>query len=169
MKYRYQSGSVTHEVELERRGESYRATIDGRSFDVEVLNAGWGALSLLLIDPSSHLRPHLVYWAVEGEVKWLSSHGCTFRLERPKARRSHGAGGAASGEGLRAPMPARVRAVQVAEGELVEAGQTLLLLEAMKMEIRLQAPRSGRVARLLASTGDTVEREQVLVELESEG
>ena len=65
-------------------------------------------------------------------------------------------------------MPARVRALQVAEGERVEAGQTLLLLEAMKMEIRLQAPRAGRIARLLASTGESVEREQVLVELESE-
>ena len=46
------------------------------------------------------------------------------------------------------------------------AGQTLLLLEAMKMEIKLTSPRAGRVARLLAKQGETVERDQVLVELE---
>jgi biotin carboxyl carrier protein len=62
-------------------------------------------------------------------------------------------------------MPAQVRAVQVSEGDSVEAGQTLLLLEAMKMEIRVQAPHAGRVARLLARPGDTVERDQVLVEM----
>jgi|BarGraNGADG00212_2_1021979.scaffolds.fasta_scaffold02903_3 3-methylcrotonyl-CoA carboxylase alpha subunit len=168
MKYRYQSGFVIYEVVLERRGESYRVTIDGQVYDVEVLNAETGALSLRLSDPTGSVRSHVVYWAAEGGVKWLSSHGCTYRLERPTPRRSRSARGAAPEDSLRAPMPARVRAVQVAEGDAVEAGQTLLLLEAMKMEIRLQAPRAGRVARLLASTGETVEREQVLVELESE-
>jgi pyruvate carboxylase subunit B len=63
-------------------------------------------------------------------------------------------------------MPAQVREVRVREGDLVEKGQTLLLLEAMKMEIRLQAPHGGRVARLLASAGSQVDRDQVLVELE---
>jgi biotin carboxyl carrier protein len=168
MKYRYQSGSVTYEVILEPHGESCRVTIDGRVYDVEVLNAEGGALSLRLSDPAGTVRPHLIYWAAEGDVKWLSSHGCTYRLERPRPRRSRNAPGAASEDSLRAPMPARVRAVQVAEGDAVEAGQTLLLLEAMKMEIRLQAPRAGRIARLLASLDETVEREQVLVELESE-
>jgi biotin carboxyl carrier protein len=65
-------------------------------------------------------------------------------------------------------MPAQVRAVQVAEGEQVEKGQTLLLLEAMKMEIRVRAPGAGRVARLLVSPGQAVEKEQVLVEVREE-
>jgi acetyl/propionyl-CoA carboxylase alpha subunit len=168
MKYRYGSGLVTYEVVLDRHGENYRATIAGQVYDVEVLNAEPGALSLRLSDPTGSVRPHLIYWAAVGEVKWLSSRGCTYRLERPTPRRSRNAPGSVPEDSLRAPMPARVRAVQVAEGDAVEAGQTLLLLEAMKMEIRLQAPRAGRVARLLASLGETVEREQVLVELESE-
>jgi biotin carboxyl carrier protein len=65
-------------------------------------------------------------------------------------------------------MPAQVRAVLVAEANLVESGQTLMLLEAMKMEIKLQAPRRGRVVRLPVQEGQSVDRDQVLVELSEE-
>ena len=63
-------------------------------------------------------------------------------------------------------MPGQVRAVNVAEGESVTKGQTLLVLEAMKMEIRIQAPRDGKVAKLFVQQGQTVEREQMLIEIE---
>ena len=53
---------------------------------------------------------------------------CTFRLDRPRPRSSRGAVGSAPEDTLRAPMPAQVRAVQVNEGDTVEAGQTLGLL-----------------------------------------
>jgi len=56
--------------------------------------------------------------------------------------------------------------VNVAEGDAVESGQTLLVLEAMKMEIRIQAPMDGVVARLAVGEGDTVEREEFLVEVD---
>ena len=59
-----------------------------------------------------------------------------------------------------------MRAVQAAEGDLVEAGQTLLLLEAMKMEIRVHAPRDGTVKKLFVEQGQTVEREQLLIEVQ---
>ncbi len=170
MKYRYQSGDMIYEVELERHGEGYRVTINGEVHDLEVLDAQPGALSLRFGDQAGPLaisRPQTVYWGAEGDAKWLSYQGCTYRLDRPATRRSGKAAGAPE-DSLRAPMPARVRAVQVAEGDMVEAGQTLLLLEAMKMEIRLQSPRQGRVARLLARPGEQVEREQVLVELTTE-
>lgn len=64
-------------------------------------------------------------------------------------------------------MPAQVRTVFVQAGEQVEKGDDLLLLEAMKMEIRLRAPYTGRIRRVLAAEGDTVERDQILVEIES--
>jgi biotin carboxyl carrier protein len=180
MKYRYQSGSTVYEVMLERHGEGYRVTINGEAYDFEVLDAQPGALTLRQVPPDTGAQacghdvgrlepqgaPLAVYWGAEGEVKWLSSGGCSYRLMRPSERRGRGAAGGAAEDTLRAPMPAQVRAVQVAEGDAVAAGQTLLLLEAMKMEIRLQSPRQARVARLLAQPGATVERDQVLVELE---
>jgi biotin carboxyl carrier protein len=67
---------------------------------------------------------------------------------------------------LVAPMPGVVRTVNVSEGDAVIKGQTLLLLEAMKMEIRVQAPREGVVKKLFVKMGQTVEREQILIEIE---
>ena len=172
MKYRYQSGDTVYEVLLERHGDGYRVTVDGQAYDLEVLDAQPGALSLRFgqqgdaIRPDAAFRPRVVYWGAEGDVKWMSSGGCTYRLDRPSERRRGGAGAAGSENTLRAPMPAQVRAVRVAEGDVVEAGQTLLLLEAMKMEIKLTSPRAGRIARLLAKQGETVDRDQVLIELE---
>ncbi len=173
MRYRYQSGDIIYEVTLERHGDGYRVTVNGQVHDLEVLDAQPGALSLRFKDQAASSapdvsRPQTIYWGAEGDVKWLSSQGCSYRLDRPRPARTRGALGGAPEDSLRAPMPAQVRAVQVAEGDEVEAGQTLLLLEAMKMEIRLTSPRKGRVGRLLAKAGEQVEREQVLIELQPE-
>jgi pyruvate carboxylase subunit B len=56
--------------------------------------------------------------------------------------------------------------VNVEEGETVSKGQTLLVLEAMKMEIRIHAPREGVIQKLFVKQGQTVEREQILIEIE---
>jgi acetyl/propionyl-CoA carboxylase alpha subunit len=165
MKYRYQSGETVYEVLLEGHGDGYRVTINGERYEVEVLDAGGGSFTLRL-GGGETLAPRVVYWGADGEAKWLSSGGCAYRLERPRERRRGGAVGGSGDNALRAPMPAQVRAVQVGEGDEVAAGQTLLLLEAMKMEIKLSSPRAGKVARILVKQGQTVEREQILVELE---
>jgi biotin carboxyl carrier protein len=162
MRYRFDAGGRTYEVVLERYGDRYQATVDGQPFELEILDVQPGALSLRFED-----RPVVLYWAADGDQKWIASRGCSYRLEKPSPRRGRLARQAAGEDSLRAPMPAQVRLVQVASGEEVEPGQTLLVLEAMKMEIRLQAPRRGRVARLLVQAGQAVERDQVLVELEN--
>ncbi len=64
---------------------------------------------------------------------------------------------------LHAPMPGKVIKVNVAEGEKVEEGQILLVLEAMKMEHSLRAPHPGTVREIRVSAGDQVEANQVLV------
>ena len=63
-------------------------------------------------------------------------------------------------------MPGKILAVKVVEGEVVEDGQTLVLLEAMKMENALTAEGQARVASIHVADGDLVELGQVLVELE---
>ena len=67
---------------------------------------------------------------------------------------------------IRAIIPGRVASVAVTPGDAVEAGQTLLAVEAMKMQNELRAPRSGTVSRVAASAGATVEVGDVLVVLE---
>ena len=62
----------------------------------------------------------------------------------------------------------QVRTVNVREGDTVTKGQTLLVLEAMKMEIRIQAPQDGVVTKSFVEQGQTVEREQILMEIEQD-
>jgi biotin carboxyl carrier protein len=73
-----------------------------------------------------------------------------------------------SGEALeiRAIIPGRIASVAVTAGDSVEMGQTLLAVEAMKMQNELRAPRAGTVARVAAAAGTTVELGDLLVVLE---
>lgn len=70
---------------------------------------------------------------------------------------------------LEAPMPAQVTAVPVTAGDIVEAGATLVVLEAMKMELPLKAPVAGRVQAVHCAVGDRVTPGRVLVDLDSPG
>jgi biotin carboxyl carrier protein len=67
---------------------------------------------------------------------------------------------------IRAIIPGRVAGVRVAPGDAVEAGQTLLVVEAMKMQNELRAPRDGTVGRVAAGEGQTIERGDLLLVLE---
>jgi biotin carboxyl carrier protein len=78
------------------------------------------------------------------------------------------AGTTAASQGPRpivAPMPGMVVKVEVAEGDRVEAGQGVVIVEAMKMENELRAQGPGRVTRVHVTEGDAVEKDQLLVEL----
>ncbi len=66
---------------------------------------------------------------------------------------------------IRAPMPGRIVAVRVAAGDSVEEGQELLVMEAMKMEMALRAPRAGEVSELRAQVGEFVDADAVLARL----
>ena len=85
---------------------------------------------------------------------------------RERASRDRTAAGAAGGPlEIRAIIPGRIVAVAVVPGDTVQAGQTLLAVEAMKMQNELRAPRAGTVTRVPAGAGATVEVGDVLVVL----
>ena len=85
---------------------------------------------------------------------------------RERASRDRTAAGAAGGPlEIRAIIPGRIVSVAVAPGDEVEAGQTLLAVEAMKMQNELRAPRAGTVTRVPAGAGTTVDVGDVLVVL----
>ena len=99
-----------------------------------------------------------------GDVWWVHHSGRIFTMERIEA-------GASSDEhlgGLVAPMPGVVLDVLVSAGQSVEAGQTLMILEAMKMEHRITAPRDGKIENVHVAAGDQVETDQLLVTLVEE-
>jgi biotin carboxyl carrier protein len=84
-----------------------------------------------------------------------------------RARRRHARPGAGGGSPeVRAAMPGKVVAVLVEVGATVEAGQGLLVIEAMKMENEIGAPRDGRVAKVHVAPGQPVEPGEILVTLE---
>ncbi len=65
-----------------------------------------------------------------------------------------------------APVPGRVVAVEVAAGDHIEAGQTLVVLESMKVEHHVRSPQGGTVRQVLVTVGDTVEAQQLLIRVE---
>ena len=78
---------------------------------------------------------------------------------------AHGPAAANGPVPVRAPMPGRVLKVEVEEGELVEAGRGLLVVEAMKMENSLTAPVRGRIATIHVVAGQTVEKGEILMDM----
>ena len=95
---------------------------------------------------------------------WVTLDGHTRRFERSRERaqaeEGHG--------GFTAPMPGKVIAVEVEEGETVEQGRTLVIMEAMKMEHRIEAPSPGRVSALHCREGEVVAQGTILIELSPE-
>jgi biotin carboxyl carrier protein len=104
-----------------------------------------------------------------GAQRFLHYNGQSWTLEKvakTNKKRAHHAG-PANGN-LSATMPGQVLAVGVKVGDKVQAGEMLLLLEAMKMELRVVAPFAGRVKQLHCTVGQIVERGQLLVEIEAQ-
>ena len=97
--------------------------------------------------------------------------GYRFEIEVRDPRRwtrQSGATGAHGIQHLSAPMPGKVVRVLVAAGETVEAGQGLVVVEAMKMQNEIKAPRAGRILSVPASEGATVIAGEVLATIDSE-
>jgi 3-methylcrotonyl-CoA carboxylase alpha subunit len=94
---------------------------------------------------------------------WVFFRGETYRIELAPARPA--ASALEAEQDLVAPMPGKVAALLVKEGERVEKGATLLILEAMKMEHPVRAPRAGVVTALEAAEGAMVAPGQRLLEI----
>jgi biotin carboxyl carrier protein len=166
--FRY--NDLTYHVMLEPQTDgSYRAIISDdsggqRTYTVQAqpTSSGWW-LSLDTAEQRS-----LIHMAARNDKRYIYIDGEHFTLEviadTDTRIRQRGRSSAFGGD-LTAQMPGLVREVLVYEGDSVERGQTLLILEAMKMEIRVSAPNDGVVKRLLVVAGDVVERGQRLAEI----
>ena len=109
-------------------------------------------------------RREIFHCVRDGETVHLFWGGRAYLLEE-ETERSRSAHRHVGG-GLEAPMPGKVIAVNVAPGDTVMKGDELLVVEAMKMENAVRAPREGRVKSVSAQVGDMVSPGVVLVELE---
>jgi len=102
----------------------------------------------------------------DGGRTWLHWDGATYVLEDEDEGARAGQRGHA--HGLEAPMPGRVIAVKAAAGQAVSRGDEILVVEAMKMENAIRAPRDGVVKNISARVGDMVSPGVVLVEMEED-
>ncbi len=148
---------------LHAAGSAGRYTVRAEDFTVDVTGArlqhGW--LSARFDGQARRLRaeadPDEVHLH-DGERRWRFRRSPAFRFE-----------GEASGDSdrrLLAPMPGRIVLVRIAVGDQVEAGQELMVMEAMKMELALRATRPGTVAEVRVAEGDFVEADAVLAVLD---
>jgi acetyl/propionyl-CoA carboxylase alpha subunit len=160
MKLSFDFNSQPFPIDLTPTGKSYRATIGDKTVDVEIIRVE-GRRMELLIDGERVIA----YVSSDNAKRWVTVNGRTFWLTKSSGAKRSGAGQDHASE-LAAPMPGVIRGVNVGEGESVTKGQTLMVLEAMKMEIRIQAPFDGVVKSLAVKVGQTVEREQILIVLE---
>jgi acetyl-CoA/propionyl-CoA carboxylase biotin carboxyl carrier protein len=102
-------------------------------------------------------------WAEADRHLWIADERATWHLREAEEQKIHRAVGPRQAEVV-SPMPGSVIAVQATSGTLVSEGDTVLVVEAMKMEHSLAAPVSGRV-EVLVSVGDQVKVDQVLARI----
>ncbi len=144
-------------VRLDRRDPTRAVLVEGDGPDPWRIPILFGPASS---GPDGILRRELVVdgWRVEVEVEQESRAALRDRA------RATGVAAAGGGRGeVRAIIPGKIVAIDVQAGATVEPGQRLLVLEAMKMQNEIVAPRGGTVERIAVEPGATVERDDLLV------
>jgi len=163
MKCEVRISGKTHLVEFECRAEGWQARIAGETgITADVAEITPNVFSALLSG-----RSHEVYVTPSSDGRLqLETDGLEFLAEvsDPRSWRGRRHSGAEA-EGLQqivAPMPGKVVRVLVKAGDAVEAGQGLLVVEAMKMQNEIHSPKSGKVGRVLVREGQAVNAGEVL-------
>jgi len=162
MKYLTIINGTTFDIEIQNDGT---LLVNGEKRAVDFLSYGDEALYSIIMDTVSH---ELLIDEQDGEYEILmrgKRYTGTVLDERAQLVASRGSSKMVhSGEiSIRAPMPGLIVAIPVQEGQEVKAGQTVVILESMKMQNELKSPRDGIVQRLSVESGQSVEQNKLLV------
>ena len=156
-------GGKTSAVDVEKDGGAWRVALEGTRVDADVAEVEPGVFSVLLNGESHEVRV-----APQGDGTLTLQSGVyefVGEVLDPRAWRGrrHGGVEAEGRQQIAAPMPGKVVRVLVRVGDAVEAGQGLIVVEAMKMQNEIRSPKTGTVERLLARDGQPVNAGEVLV------
>jgi biotin carboxyl carrier protein len=165
MIYEVTIANKPHRVELVREAPGWRCKLDGREFPLDMISTQNGVLSLLVDGRSYEVKQETT--AAESNIV-VGQQRFAAAVRDPRSLRSRRATDSGS-EGPRritAPMPGKVVRILAPVGTAVEAGQPILVIEAMKMQNELKSPKKGTVKKLTVSEGAAVEAGQALGEVE---
>ncbi len=160
-------GEQSYSVEIEEIGKSlYRVAIDGNDFLVDGKKTGRTNYSLIVDNRSFEIEVD----NSEDEYRVLVD-GRNYHVHLIDERRVRVGGGQSDidlqgRQKVSVPMPGKVIAVLVSEGDNVERGQGLVIVEAMKMENEVRSPIAGEVKEIKVKPGDAVEGGAVLLVVE---
>jgi biotin carboxyl carrier protein len=161
MKLEIELGGKTRRVELTRTGERVQYVLDGKAIEADAVEVLPCIYSILMGGQSFEARVESAAAGVRVTVGGRE-YAVAIRDPRQWQRRR---GGAIEAEGRQkaiAPMPGKIIRVLVSAGDAVEAGQGLVVVEAMKMQNEVRSPKRGTVERLLVSEGQTINAGEVL-------
>ena len=153
-------------VELQRDADRWKITLDGLPLEADAVEIAPNSLSLLLDGQSYEV---LISPLPDGQLKLQTGlQEFTAAVADPRAWRGrrHGALQAEGRQQIVAPMPGKVVRLLVKAGDKVEAGQGLLVVEAMKMQNEIRSPKSGLVERLHVKEGQPVNAGEILAWVE---
>ena len=156
------SGEGVRVIEVERDTAGWRVTLDGRPVAVDAAEIASNIFSILLDGQSFEIS---VTPAPDGKLKLhAGTQEFTAEVIDPRAwsGRRHSHVEAEGRQQIVAPMPGKVVRLLVKAGDHVEAGQGLLVVEAMKMQNEIRSPKSGTVERVLARENQPVNAGEVL-------
>lgn len=162
MKYEVRISGKTRMVEFARNGDGWQAKVDGEAGVADVVETAPNTFSILVSGQSHQI---CVVPSSEGPLE-LQTGGFEFSAEvidpRSWRGRRHGEAEAEGRQQIAAPMPGKVVRLLVKAGDAVEAGQGLLVVEAMKMQNEIRSPKRGTVERVLVAEGQAVNAGEVL-------
>ena len=156
------SGKKLRTVELERDADRWKISLDGQPVDIDAVEIDPNTLSLLLEGQSYEVR---ITPSPDGVLKLQTGlQEFTAEVVDPRAWRGrrHGALEVEGRQQIVAPMPGKVVRILVQAGDKVEAGQGLLVVEAMKMQNEIRSPKGGTIERLHVREGQPVNAGEVL-------
>jgi biotin carboxyl carrier protein len=161
----------TQTIEINPSGDKFFVLIDDKKYQIEIIRVNLihncVDFKITELSESVFIGESVIesaYISSDGAKRWVTINGETILLTKTSGAKQNVRHDHAGG--LIAPMPGQVRSVAVSVGDVVKQGQTLLTMEAMKMEIKIQALLDGKIKSVFVSQGDTVEREQILIEVE---
>ena len=154
-----------YRLELGRAEAGWRCRLDGREIQVDAVLARRDVLSLLIGGKAYEIRRESSATDVH---LWVGSVCYRAELRDPRSLRSRRRADAdeKGPKRLLAPMPGKVVRVLIGEQQAVEAGQSILVVEAMKMQNEIKSPKKGTVKQIVAAEGANVNAGDVLAIVE---